>query len=196
MLHKERFHNSHLEVINNSSSKVSMGWKKKKATLFCRVPYRQVSPATTQLSALTKTCFYASGRRNESCWNTVYLRELHSGWHKPNLTSCLSPSVNLHPIEAHGFEFRVYAMATLSHGHWERQLFEFLAFLSLCTVSPADVTGLNSSRGLKNCRWSLTPHFSMINPFLASSKTTKSFSWVTWHPFPCFIHFQTLVILS
>lgn len=62
MLHKERFHNSHLEVINNSSSKVSMGWVGVGGHN-SEVPYRQVPQAEAQLHDLTMICFYLGVRK-------------------------------------------------------------------------------------------------------------------------------------
>ena len=69
---KERFHNSHLEVINNSRSEESTEQKIKISSIR-KVLYGQVHQVMEQSAApITHSC---TGARIYRCWNILLYRE-------------------------------------------------------------------------------------------------------------------------
>lgn len=120
VLNEERFHNSHLEVINNAISKESMNQKpkNKNPNPVCKVLYWQVHPGMT-LYTLPITHFYSGGRIHR-CWRILlHVRELYSGqtihyfqW---------SQSINLHHILVHSSNLNVHVFSSLLHMHsWSK----------------------------------------------------------------------------
>lgn len=110
MPHKERLHNSHLEVINNSPKKKLLiipvpkkTWTEKINSI-CKVLSRQVHQGI-QLYAIPITYFCAGGSIYR-CWN-ILLR-LENFAQSQHHFQC-SESMNLDHIEGHCFNFKVYA---------------------------------------------------------------------------------------